>query len=457
MTGEPMTDIDALDVIRRWADHMRADGSVLATRAGVRVSADLLDAVLAHVAALTAERDTAAIDLANRRADTLGDRVVELIREVAEARSALAAAEAHLDEPTRLAAARAEGYEEGAQDVHAAHIRHHDRIREIMGIPINAGSHDWRHNPARLIDTTDLRDAYDTLVVLIGEKINPHAEAARAEGYREGVEAAKAVAKRWYDSFEEGRDRATATLAHVEAARLHTQAVGISVVLASLNTLSPPPAEPAWTPTHRHYKGTLYRVTKRGKRIWAGNDERNGSMLVEYDNAAGGEFALSEGDFDSEVEDGIRRYAPLDAESAQPDDGWIEWKGGECPVEPDAVVEVRMRDGRTATFDDGTVDEFWWGNDGCSVDIIAYRIVKPAEPSAPVAPDWPTRCAALEADGISARKRIATLKAENAALRERAKLVVAALHGPGASARQLVTAVDGLRALLQGGADAATV
>lgn len=153
----------------------------------------------------------------------------------------------------------------------------------------------------------------------------------------------------------------------------------------------------------------------------------------------------------------LRALSPPPAEPAQPDDGWIEWKGGECPVEPDAVVEVRMRDGRTATFDDGTVDEFWWGNDGCSVDIIAYRIVKPAEPSAPVAPDWPTRCAALEADGISARKRIATLKAENAALRERAKLVVAALHGPGASARQLVTAVDGLRALLQGGADAATV
>lgn len=102
------------------------------------------------------------------------------------------------------------------------------------------------------------------------------------------------------------------------------------------------------------------------------------------------------------------------------DDGWIEWKGGECPVEPDAVVEVRMRDGRTATFDDGAVDEFWWGNDGCSVDILAYRIVKPAaEPSTPVAPDWPTRCTALEADGIAARKRVVALEAENAALKAR--------------------------------------
>lgn len=41
------------------------------------------------------------------------------------------------------------------------------------------------------------------------------------------------------------------------------------------------------------------------------------------------------------------------------------------------------------------------------------------EPSAPVAPDWPTRCAALEADGIAARKRVAALEAENAALKAR--------------------------------------
>ena len=43
------------------------------------------------------------------------------------------------------------------------------------------------------------------------------------------------------------------------------------------------------------------------------------------------------------------------------------------------------------------------------------------EPSAPVAPDWPTRCAALEADGIAARKRVAALEAENAKLRKRSE------------------------------------
>ena len=59
----------------------------------------------------------------------------------------------------------------------------------------------------------------------------------------------------------------------------------------------------------------------------------------------------------------------------------------------------------------------------CVKAIVALSPL-PAEPSAPVAPDWPTRCAALEADGIAARKRVAALEAENAALKARnAKLV----------------------------------
>ena len=54
------------------------------------------------------------------------------------------------------------------------------------------------------------------------------------------------------------------------------------------------------------------------------------------------------------------------------------------------------------------------------------------------------------------KARITAMEAENKALRERGALVVQALNGPGANAQLLVTAVDGLRALLQGqgGADA---
>ena len=57
-------------------------------------------------------------------------------------------------------------------------------------------------------------------------------------------------------------------------------------------------------------------------------------------------------------------------------------------------------------------------------------------------------------DELNDRKaRITALEAENAALRERGNLVVQALDGPGANAKLLVTAIDGLRALLQGGPD----
>lgn len=51
---EPMTPIRALATIRRWADHMRAENSVLQTRAGVRISADVIDAALSVIATFKA-------------------------------------------------------------------------------------------------------------------------------------------------------------------------------------------------------------------------------------------------------------------------------------------------------------------------------------------------------------------------------------------------------------------
>ena len=78
MTGEPMTDEDfwfdasLLDAenqalfevapiakFRRWADHMRETGTALNTKAGITIDAALLDAVLATISTLTAERDAA--------------------------------------------------------------------------------------------------------------------------------------------------------------------------------------------------------------------------------------------------------------------------------------------------------------------------------------------------------------------------------------------------------------
>ena len=99
MTVEPMTDAeldppmtdDELDAIERHMTRAAGAGHVAMITAGD------LDRIRVRIRLAEAERDTAAIDLANRRADTLGDRVVELIREVADARSALKRAEAERD------------------------------------------------------------------------------------------------------------------------------------------------------------------------------------------------------------------------------------------------------------------------------------------------------------------------------------------------------------------------
>lgn len=63
---------------------------------------------------------------------------------------------------------------------------------------------------------------------------------------------------------------------------------------------------------------------------------------------------------------------------------WIEWSGGECPVPPGTVVEVRFRNGNS----DPDSNAEWWdwrwrGREG-EYDIVAYRVIsekpKPEEP-----------------------------------------------------------------------------
>lgn len=56
-------------------------------------------------------------------------------------------------------------------------------------------------------------------------------------------------------------------------------------------------------------------------------------------------------------------------------DGWIEWKGGECPVHPDTVVDIEFRDGDQAALARAS---WWdWPHEGNDSDITRYRIVRP--------------------------------------------------------------------------------
>ncbi len=64
---------------------------------------------------------------------------------------------------------------------------------------------------------------------------------------------------------------------------------------------------------------------------------------------------------------------------AQPDaDGWIDWKGGDRPMNASEVVEVRFRDG---IIGGKRLAASWvWRHTADDNDIVAYRIHKPAEP-----------------------------------------------------------------------------
>lgn len=57
--------------------------------------------------------------------------------------------------------------------------------------------------------------------------------------------------------------------------------------------------------------------------------------------------------------------------------GWIQWAGGECPVDSDAIVEVRYRSPNPYQFNNDRAGDFTWSHDGIDGDIIAYRVHNP--------------------------------------------------------------------------------
>lgn len=53
-------------------------------------------------------------------------------------------------------------------------------------------------------------------------------------------------------------------------------------------------------------------------------------------------------------------------------EGWIEWVGGECPVQAGAGFDAKTREGREY-FNQRLA---WWDHKGLDTDIIAYRVHK---------------------------------------------------------------------------------
>lgn len=62
-------------------------------------------------------------------------------------------------------------------------------------------------------------------------------------------------------------------------------------------------------------------------------------------------------------------------------DGWIQWAGGDCPVDSDAIVEVKFRTSSAYQnqFNSDRAGDFYWSHHGFDGDIIAYRLQQPAK------------------------------------------------------------------------------
>lgn len=88
-----------------------------------------------------------------------------------------------------------------------------------------------------------------------------------------------------------------------------------------------------------------------------------------------------------------------EAALAAKNDGWIEWRGGECPVNPSEMVDVIFgRGGRMST----NIADCWrWNHSGTDSDIIAYRLHKLQEAEKVSASAWSAYAGITEADDES--------------------------------------------------------
>lgn len=79
-------------------------------------------------------------------------------------------------------------------------------------------------------------------------------------------------------------------------------------------------------------------------------------------------------------------------------EGWIQWAGGECPVDSDAIVEVKYRKPNQYQFNNDRAGDFTWSHDGFGGDVIAYRLQQPTKSEQVRADAWHSYAGATEKD-----------------------------------------------------------
>lgn len=78
--------------------------------------------------------------------------------------------------------------------------------------------------------------------------------------------------------------------------------------------------------------------------------------------------------FEEEYLEALEIALPVLEQQEKGDDGWTDWRGGECPVSPKTVVIVRYRKGKEEA--PCQAGHYRWHHHDGSVDIIAYRVVE---------------------------------------------------------------------------------
>lgn len=212
-----------------------------------------------------------------------------------------------------------------------------ERILASDPFPGDIGPLPWRDLKAELWHISN-RQLRALLQYALDEPA--HLASAHADGVREGIEMAAVVVTARVAELKrlatETPDRAVRTERLAQAAQASNLATAILHLMPPL-ALSPP-SEPTG--------GTAI------KRVFLSPSETEAAVL--------------------------RKLVGDETEPAEPvqtDDGWIEWKGHPHPPETMVDIETEMGD----RFNSRRVDSWDWS------DPLRYRIVKPAEPSAPVA------------------------------------------------------------------------
>ena len=89
------------------------------------------------------------------------------------------------------------------------------------------------------------------------------------------------------------------------------------------------------------------------------------------------------------------------------DGKWHGWNGGECPVDPDAIVDVRYSDAAYDGLIFGKGKDYLWGHVHVSPHIVAFRVTKPAPPKPRECWSYGAHIRDTEAEAIAFRKAVA--------------------------------------------------